>query len=237
MEFLYESEISDILNFILIAIFSYLLYLSFPLAPSHPDACRQFLMVKDCLENSNCYLKGEMTSVGFFQGALYIHYLVMMRWLGFDPDTIHRFIFIFQAISASLFYILGKKLFNRITGLLSAFLFIATFHTIFETKESWTTSALTPLPLVVFYFALFVFVSNRKTLFALISVFSLSLCTNCHIVCTILIPVFFLTIIAYGSRIIRDIVLTILMFVISNLLLSVQSFDFNLRKLLNHDIM
>lgn len=187
-------------------------------------------MARDCLESSYCYLRGEPSSAGFYQGALFIHFLVVMHWLKLDFNTIHQVIFMLQALACALTYLLGSRLFNRMTGIWSALFFIVLYSPFFESSYLWTP-ALSPLFIVMFTYAAFLYACRKKVRFIFFASLFLALAMNCHLAHAVHLPLLLLLVVAYGRRLWLELPLALLTFTAMNTLLSWHSLKINLIKI------
>lgn len=141
----------------------------------HTDIARDFLLMEDIVDNRHLTLIGPRSGAipGLFHGPLWL-YLNLPSFLisGGNPVFVGWFWAVLYIVSLLIVYYVGKKIFNRESGLLSVLLLssitILNVRTLFNPY-----GALILFPLFFFYFLNYL--QNKKIRFLILSLFLLGL--------------------------------------------------------------
>lgn len=131
-----------------------------------PEQGIDFMVIKDIAINHKLTLIGAKTDVaGIFHGPIY-YYLSVFPFLisGGNPLVILGFLILLNCFTVFLIYLLGKELFNKRVGLISAVLFSVSYGSIEYSR--WLSSHPLAIPLsCIFFLSLNRFLhGNKKSL-------------------------------------------------------------------------
>jgi len=133
------------------------------------DQARDFLLVKDIVENLNITLIGSRSGIGgFFHGPLYLYILAPIFIMGKgDPFAFTYFFLLIPLLTVIAGFFIAQRLYNSIIGLILA-LFLAITPRIWGFVHS--TQGLNLIPLVylfiIYFMILYIRGNNRAFIFA-----------------------------------------------------------------------
>lgn len=141
---------------ILLILFAIAFVLRFYLLPENlffgPEQGIDFSVIKNIAINHNLTLIGSKTDIaGIFHGPIY-YYLAVIPFLisKGDPLFILTFFIIINCFAVFFIFLLGKELFNRQIGLLSASIFVVSYGAIVYSR--WLSNPPLTIPLSCLFF-------------------------------------------------------------------------------------
>lgn len=117
-----------------------------------PEQGRDFLAIKDIAVNHKLTLIGAKTDIdGIFHGPIY-YYVATIPFLmsNGSPFFVSLFFIILSSLTVFLIYFLGKEMFNKRVGMLSAIIFTFSFGAIVYSR--WLSNPPLSIPLSALYF-------------------------------------------------------------------------------------
>ena len=143
-----------------------------------------FEQANDAVTSANIYLQknltllGPMTEVeGIFHSPIYYYIVGLIYFLfGKNPAWVSLFIILVNLTCIPIIYFVGKKVFNKNVGLISAAIFTVSYEVI--SYSLWIANASLALPFIIltFYFFYKSFKENQKYLPGAFFLFSLAVC-------------------------------------------------------------
>lgn len=127
------------------------------------DVARDFLAARDITLRGDMPLVGSPSSVPWlYQGALFTYILGVVLWLGkYNPLAGGYFVGIVGIVGVLGIYLLGKKLFNKRTGLASAFFYASSPLIIIFDRYPYHQSLIS-IFMIAFIYCLFLSSKNPK---------------------------------------------------------------------------
>ena len=129
-----------------------------------PEQGRDMLVVKDIVLNHKLVLIGPKTAIdGVFHGPLYYYLATIPFFIGRgNPLVISLFFIFLNSLTVFFIYLLGKELFGKRTGFLSALFFTFSFGSIVMARWLSHPPLILPLSCIFFLFlAKFIKGDNR----------------------------------------------------------------------------
>lgn len=153
------------------------------------DQGRDVLIIRDFLKHGNLFFIGPQTSIGNMYLGPFFYYLIAPSLLlaNFSPIGPAIFIALINIFTVYLVYFIGKKWFNKSTGLISAFLFAISPVAIKYSNFIWNPNIMAFFSLLFVYFFFEAFRTKKYKNFIFASL-SFVMVMNSHYLGLALLP-------------------------------------------------
>jgi len=153
------------------------------------DQGRDVLIIRDFLKNGNLFFIGPQTSIGNMYLGPFFYYLIAPSLLlaNFSPLGPAVFIALINIATVYMVYFIGKKWFNKFTGLVSAFLFAISPVAIKYSNFIWNPNIMAFFSLLFVYFFFEAFRTKKYKNFIFASL-SFVMVMNSHYLGLALLP-------------------------------------------------
>jgi len=153
------------------------------------DQGRDILIIRDFLKNGNLFFIGPQTSIGNMYLGPFFYYLIAPSLLlaNFSPIGPAIFIALINIAAVYLVYFIGKKWFNKSTGLISAFIFAISPVAIKYSNFIWNPNIMAFFSLLFVYFFFEAFRTKKYKNFIFASL-SFVMVMNSHYLGLALLP-------------------------------------------------
>ena len=181
------------------------------------DQGRDMIIIRDFLKHGNFFFIGPATSIGNMYLGPYYYYLVapFLLLFNFNPIGPSIFVALLGVLTTYLLYFIGKKWFNKTTGLISALLFAISPVAIKYNTFSWNPNIM-PLFALLFIYFFFTAIFEKKYKYFIFAVLAFIGCINSHYFALTLLPlVGFYWLISYKKEYWKPTILAAIIFIIS----------------------
>lgn len=162
------------------------------------DTIRDFMMAKDCLSGTHCHFSGPSSGFIGHHGSLWIHFLVVTQWLGFNMLQIQQILFLGFSAAATILFEIIWRLKSLTASLFGLCIFISVGLFMIDIPEM-QNSTFTPLPFMLFLLSLYLLLQNGSRKAILVTSLLAAICVDIHLKFLFCLPfVFFL--VAYRAR-------------------------------------
>jgi len=184
------------LRFLAIALLSLVFFVIWAIDPPLVGDTYQFMLyAKDCFTGNKCHFKGtDCTVSGIYLGGLWGHFLLFLQHINLSLFDAHIIVTFSYALGVGFVYI-GCYLFvSRKLAFLTAAFYLFLSLEMVEYPILWNDSLL-PFFMGIFIYSFLAALTNGTLFSLVVASISLALCTECHLITSVLIPPFLLSLI------------------------------------------
>ena len=149
-----------------------------------PDTVRNLLSVEDCLAGRACHQRlgpfGGTSVSGVSHGALFLHFVTAVFWLGGDWHTVFHAAAVLSALGVVLLFLMGQRFAGFTAGLAAALACRLLWQDMANHVELWNTLLL-QFPGALYLFASACYLASRRLPLLLAAAFAVALGAQLHV--------------------------------------------------------